>query len=110
MRAFTGLSLAQQREMLAQDLVQTPAENVADVQTLHRLWRVGDADAIAALEAAKLEKLACGKLISAAVGNKITFHPHLRFVSPMLLIAAPNQPAFLSICALQLGWLKFVLA
>ncbi len=48
MRAFTGLTLAQQREMLAQDLVQTPAQNVEDVRTLHRLWRVGDADAIAA--------------------------------------------------------------
>ena len=58
MRAFTSLSLAQQREMLAQDLVQTPAENVADVQTLHRLWQVGDADAISAWQAAKSETLA----------------------------------------------------
>ena len=55
MRAFTHLSLAEQREMLAQDLVQTPAENVEDVRTLHRLWRVGDADAIAAWQAAKSE-------------------------------------------------------
>ena len=61
MRAFTSLSLAQQREMLAQDLVQTPAENVADVQTLHRLWQVGDADAISAWQAAKSEMLARDK-------------------------------------------------
>ena len=41
MRAFTGLTLAEQREMLAQDMVQTPAQNADDIKALHRLanWR-----------------------------------------------------------------------
>ncbi|ALP61680.1 TraB/GumN family protein [Paraburkholderia caribensis] len=109
MRAFTGLTLAQQREMLAQDLVQTPAENVADVQTLHRLWRLGDADAISAWEAAKSEKLARDKRISAQVDNKILFDRNRRFVNRMLLIAAPNKPVFVAIGALHLGGQKGVL-
>ncbi|WP_241024672.1 TraB/GumN family protein [Burkholderia sp. Ac-20365] len=109
MRAFTGLTLAQQREMLAQDLVQTPAENVADVQTLHRLWRVGDADAIAAWEAAKSEKLARDPRVSAQVDNKIVFDRNRRFVTRMLQIAAPNKPVFVAIGALHLGGQKGVL-
>ncbi len=46
MRAFTGLTLAEQREMLAQDIAQTPAQNADDIKALHRLWRIGDADAV----------------------------------------------------------------
>jgi uncharacterized protein YbaP (TraB family) len=103
MRAFTGLSLAQQREMLAQDLAQTAADNVADVQTLHRLWRVGDADAIAAWEAAKSEKLARDKRISASIDNKILFDRNRRFVTRMIAISAPNKPVFVAIGALHLG-------
>jgi uncharacterized protein YbaP (TraB family) len=109
MRAFTGLTLAQQREMLAQDLVQTPAENVEDVRTLHRLWRVGDADAIAAWQAAKSEKLARDKRISDSIDNKIVYDRNRRFVSRMLLIAAPNKPVFVAIGALHLGGRKGVL-
>lgn len=109
MRAFTSLSLAQQREMLAQDLVQTPAENVADVQTLHRLWRVGDADAISAWQAAKSEVLARDKRVSDSVDNKIVYERNRRFVSRMLLIAGPNKPVFVAIGALHLGGPKGVL-
>lgn len=109
MRAFTGLSLPQQREMLAQDLVQTPAQNVADVETLLRLWRVGDADAIAAWQAAKLETLARDPRVSASVNNKILFDRNRRFVSRMLLIAAPNKPVFVAIGALHLGGPRGVL-
>ncbi|ABE32744.1 traB family protein [Paraburkholderia xenovorans LB400] len=109
MRAFTGLTLAQQREMLAQDLVQTPAQNVEDVRTLHRLWRVGDADAIAAWQAAKSEKLARDKRISDSIDNKIVYDRNRRFVSRMLLIAAPNKPVFVAIGALHLGGPKGVL-
>lgn len=110
MRAFTGLTLAQQREMLAQDLVQTPAENVADVQTLHRLWRVGDADAISAWETAKSEKLARDARLSAAIDNKIVYDRNRRFVARMVAIAAPNRPVFVAIGALHLGGPKGVLA
>ncbi|WP_035484054.1 TraB/GumN family protein [Paraburkholderia phenoliruptrix] len=109
MRAFTGLSLAQQREMLAQDLVQTPAQNVEDVRTLHRLWRVGDADAIAAWEAAKTEKLARDKRVSDSIDDRIVYARNRRFVSRMLLIAAPNKPVFVAIGALHLGGRKGVL-
>lgn len=109
MRAFTGLTLAQQREMLAQDLVQTPAENVDDVKTLHRLWRVGDADAIAAWQAAKTEKLARDKRISDSIDNRIVYERNRRFVSRMLLIAGPNKPVFVAIGALHLGGRKGVL-
>ena len=110
MRAFTGLTLAQQREMLAQDLVQTPEENVADVQTLHRLWRVGDADAIAAWDTAKSEKLARDQRLSASIDNKIVYERNRRFVSRMVAIAAPNKPVFVAIGALHLGGPKGVLA
>lgn len=109
MRAFTGLSLAQQREMLAQDLVQTPAQNVADVRALHRLWRVGDADAIAAWQAAKSENLARDQRISDSIDNRIVYERNRRFVSRMLQIAAPNKPVFVAIGALHLGGPKGVL-
>jgi uncharacterized protein len=109
MRAFTSLSSAQQREMLAQDLVQTPAGNLADVKTLHRLWQVGDADAIAAWQAAKSEVLARDKRVSDSVDNKIVYERNRRFVARMLLIAAPNKPVFVAIGALHLGGSKGVL-
>ncbi|NML32015.1 TraB/GumN family protein [Paraburkholderia sp. G-4-1-8] len=109
MRAFTGLSAAQQREMLAQDLVQTPAQNVEDVRTLHRLWRVGDADAIAAWQAAKSEKLARDKHVSATIDNRIVYERNRRFVTKMLQLAAPNKPVFVAIGALHLGGPKGVL-
>ncbi|WP_207000159.1 TraB/GumN family protein [Trinickia mobilis] len=110
MRAFTGLTLAEQREMLAQDLAQTPAENVADVVELHRLWRIGDADAIAAWAAAKSDKLARSQRISDAIDNKIVYERNRRFVARMMLIAAPNKPVFVAIGALHLGGPKGVLA
>jgi uncharacterized protein YbaP (TraB family) len=109
MRAFTGLTLAQQREMLAQDLVQTPAENVSDVKTLRRLWRMGDADAIAAWQTAKTEKLARDQRISNSIDNRIVYERNRRFVSRMLLIAGPNKPVFVAIGALHLGGRKGVL-
>ncbi|NIF79886.1 TraB/GumN family protein [Paraburkholderia sp. Cy-641] len=109
MRAFTGLSAAQQREMLAQDLVQTPAQNVADVRALHRLWQVGDADAIAAWQAAKSEKLARDKRVSNSIDNRIVYERNRRFVTRMLQIAAPNKPLFVAIGALHLGGPKGVL-
>ncbi|TAM06564.1 MAG: TraB/GumN family protein [Paraburkholderia sp.] len=110
MRSFTNLSLAQQREMLAQDLAQTPAQNVADVNTLLHLWRLGDADAIAAWEIARSEKLAHDKRVSDSVDNRIVYERNRRFVSRMLQIAAPNKPVFVAIGALHLGGRKGVLA
>jgi uncharacterized protein len=110
MRAFTGLTLAEQREMLAQDLQQTPAENVADVEELHRLWRIGDADAIAAWASAKSDRLARSQQISDAIDNKIVYERNRRFVARMLLIAGPNKPIFVAIGALHLGGPKGVLA
>ncbi|AOK28156.1 polysaccharide biosynthesis protein GumN [Burkholderia singularis] len=109
MRAFTGLTLAQQREMLAQDLVQTPAQNADDVRALHRLWRIGDADAIAAWAVAKTERLARAKPIAESIDNKIVYERNRRFVARMTAIAGPNRPLFVAIGALHLGGPKGVL-
>jgi uncharacterized protein YbaP (TraB family) len=109
-RAFTNLTLTEQREMLAQDLLETPAETVEDVKQLHRLWRVGDADAIAAWTTAKSERLATSKAVSRALDNKIVYERNQRFTTRMLLIAAPSRPLFVAIGALHLGGPKGVLA
>ncbi|MFP3608195.1 TraB/GumN family protein, partial [Paraburkholderia sp. SIMBA_053] len=76
---------------------------------LHRLWRVGDADAIAAWEAAKTEKLARDKRVSNSIDERIVYARNRRFVSRMLLIAAPTKPVFVAIGALHLGGRKGVL-
>ena len=109
MRAFTNLSLAEQREMLAQDLAQTPAQNMDDVKTLHRLWRVGDADAIAAWASAKSERLARTPEVARMLDNRIVYDRNRRFVARMTAIAAPNRPVFVAIGSLHLGGPKGVL-
>jgi uncharacterized protein YbaP (TraB family) len=106
---FTRLTSAQQREMLAQDLVQTPAENVADVKELHRLWRVGDADALKAWDDAKGQKLARSKALADAVDNRVVYERNRRFVARMLALAGPNKPVFVAIGALHLGGRRGVL-
>ncbi|HDR8860203.1 polysaccharide biosynthesis protein GumN [Burkholderia territorii] len=109
MRAFTGLTLAEQREMLAQDMVQTPAQNADDIKALHRLWQIGDADAIFAWAVAKSERLARSKTLSASIDNKILYERNRRFVARMTAIAAPNRPVFVAIGALHLGGPRGVL-
>ena len=110
MRAFTGLTLAQQREMLAQDVAQTPAQDVADVNELVHLWRVGDADAIAAWEVARSERLAHNLRLSESIDNRVVYERNRRFVTRMVQIAAPNRPVFVAIGALHLGGRRGVLA
>lgn len=109
MRAFTGLTLAEQREMLAQDMAQTPAQNADDVKALHRLWRIGDADALAAWAAVKAERLARSKALSDSIDNKILYERNRRFVARMTALAAPNRPLFVAIGALHLGGRRGVL-
>ncbi|RQS64225.1 TraB/GumN family protein [Burkholderia sp. Bp8963] len=109
MRAFTGLTLAEQREMLAQDMVQTPAQNADDIKVLHRLWRIGDADALAAWAVAKTERLSRSKALSASIDNKILYERNRRFVARMTAMAAPNRPLFVAIGALHLGGPRGVL-
>ncbi len=108
--AFTRLTQAQQREMLAQDLVQTPAENVADVKELHRLWRIGDADALKAWDDAKTEKLARSKHLATQIDNRVVVDRNYRFAARMAAMAAPNKPVFVAIGALHLGGRRGVLA
>lgn len=103
MRAFTGLTLAEQREMLAQDITQTPAQNAADVQALHRLWRIGDADAVSAWANAKTERLAHSRALADAVDNKIVYERNRRFTARAIALAGPNRPLFVAIGALHLG-------
>ncbi|MBN3793154.1 TraB/GumN family protein [Burkholderia sp. Ac-20353] len=109
MRAFTGLTLAEQREMLAQDMVQTPAQNADDIKALHRLWRIGDADALAAWAVAKTERLSRSKTLSASIDNKILYERNRRFVARMTAMAASNRPLFVAIGALHLGGPRGVL-
>jgi len=101
--AFTRLTQAQQREMLAQDLVQTPAENVADVKELHRLWRIGDADALKAWDDAKTEKLARSKQLATQINNRVVVDRNYRFAARVVAMAGPNKPVFVAIGALHLG-------
>ncbi|PMS20087.1 TraB/GumN family protein [Trinickia dabaoshanensis] len=110
MRSFTNLTLAEQREMLAQDLAQTPAQNMDDVKTLHRLWRIGDADAISAWATAKSERLARTASVARALDNRIVFDRNRRFAARMVAIAAPNRPIFVAIGSLHLGGPRGVLA
>jgi uncharacterized protein len=109
MRAFTGLTLAEQREMLAQDIVQTPAQNAADVQALHRLWRIGDADALAAWASAKSERLARSRPVADAIDNKILYERNRRFAARSIALAGPNRPLFVAVGALHLGGPKGVI-
>ncbi|KND57142.1 hypothetical protein BSCH_02068 [Candidatus Paraburkholderia schumanniana] len=106
---FTRLTSAQQREMLAQDLVQTPAENIADVKELHRLWRIGDADALKAWDNAKSSKLARNKALAAQVDNRVVYQRNQRFAARMVQLAAPDKPVFVAIGALHLGGPRGVL-
>ncbi|WP_408118978.1 TraB/GumN family protein [Caballeronia grimmiae] len=106
---FTHLSSAQQREMLAQDLVQSSAENIADVKELHRLWRIGDADALKAWDDAKSSKLARSKALAAQVDNRVVYERNRRFVQRIVALAAPDRPVFVAIGALHLGGERGVL-
>jgi uncharacterized protein YbaP (TraB family) len=110
MSAFTGLTLAEQREMLAQDLKQTPAENVADVHLLHELWKAGDADAMANWQARQSDRLARSRALSERVDDRIVYQRSRRFVARMLLLGGPGQPVFVAIGALHLGGPRGVLA
>ncbi|MBN3728865.1 TraB/GumN family protein [Burkholderia sp. Ac-20379] len=109
MRAFTGLTLAEQREMLAQDIVQTPAQNAADVKALHRLWRIGDADALAAWASAKTERLARSRPVADAIDGKILYERNRRFAARSIALAGPNRPLFVAVGALHLGGPKGVI-
>lgn len=110
MAAFTGLTLDEQREMLAQDLSQTPEENVTDVRILHALWKAGDADALANWQARQSERLARSRELSARVDDRIVYQRSRRFVARILLQAGPGTPMFVAIGALHLGGPKGVLA
>ncbi len=109
MSTFTRLTSAQQREMLAQDLAQTPAQNIADVKELHRLWRIGDADALKAWDMAKTSKLAKSKVLAEQVDNRVVYERNRRFVQRMVALSAPDKPVFVAIGALHLGGPRGVL-
>ncbi len=109
MQAFTGLTLPEQREMLAQNIRQTPARNAGDVKALHRLWQAGDADAVAAWSAAKSARLARSKTIAVAADNKIIYERNQRFTLRIVLLSTSNNPLFVAIGALHLGGPRGVL-
>lgn len=107
---FAQLGLPAQREMLAQDLVQSPAQNAADLRRLHALWRAGDADALAAWQARKDAALARDKALSEQIADRTVVRRNRRFVVRMLRLAGPRQPIFVAIGALHLGGPQGVLA
>lgn len=108
--AFDQLTLAQQREMLEQDLAQSPQQNAADLRHLHALWRDGDADQLFAWQAEKSAKLTRDKTASDAIDEGIVYQRNRRFVSRMVAMADPRKPVFVAIGALHLGGPRGVLA
>jgi uncharacterized protein len=81
-----------------------------DVKALHRLWRVGDADAIAAWASAKSERLARSPEVARSLDNRIVYDRNRRFAARVTAIAAPNRPVFMAIGSLHLGGPKGVLS
>lgn len=108
--AFARLTSAEQREMLAQSLAQTLAQNAADMRKLHSLWRAGDADQMAAWQSRLSKKLTHSSSISEAIDEKTLYQRNRRFVARILLAAKPGQPLFIAIGALHLGGPRGVLA
>jgi uncharacterized protein len=103
MRAFTGLSLAEQWEMLAEDLTQTPEQDVADVRTLHALWLAGDADKLYAWQSEKTAQLAHAPELAHALDERTVLRRNRRFVVRALLLATPGKPIFVAVGVLHLG-------
>ncbi|MCY0386937.1 TraB/GumN family protein [Robbsia sp. Bb-Pol-6] len=110
MRAFDTLTLAEQREMLEQDLAQAPQQNAADLRRVHALWRAGDAERLFAWQRARSAQLARDPGVSAAIDDKILFQRNRRFAARMQALAQPRRPVFVAIGALHLGGPRGVLA
>ncbi|MGI4858474.1 MAG: TraB/GumN family protein [Janthinobacterium lividum] len=109
MRAFDTLTLAEQREMLEQDLAQAPQQNAADLRRVHALWRAGDAERMFAWQREKSAQLARDPAVSAAIDDKILFQRNRRFTARMQALAQPRRPVFVAIGALHLGGPRGVL-
>ena len=110
MRAFTNLRPAEQWEMLAQDLAQTPQQNAADMRQLHELWREGDADKLAAWSAARSQRLAQTPDLSNALDEKILYRRNRHFARRIADLSLPDKPLFVAIGVLHLGGSRGVLA
>ncbi len=108
--AFARLSRAEQSEMLAQSLAQTPEQSAADMRELYLLWRAGDADQLAVWQTKMTGKLAHSRLISEAIDEKTLYQRNRRFTARLLLMAEPEVPLFAAIGALHLGGPRGVLA
>ncbi|MGI4983732.1 MAG: TraB/GumN family protein [Janthinobacterium lividum] len=109
MRAFDTLTLAEQREMLEQDLAQAPQQNAADLRRVHALWRAGDAQRLFDWQREKSAQLARDPAVSAAVDDKILFQRNRRFAARMQALAQPRRPVFVAVGALHLGGPRGVL-
>ncbi|GAB3629441.1 hypothetical protein GCM10027419_42930 [Pandoraea terrae] len=109
MDAFTGLSAAQQNELLAQELAQTPARSTSQLRELHRLWRAGDADMIYDFSQSKAEQVRQRPALADAIDERIVYARNRRFMARMLFLADPGKPVFVAIGALHLGGPRGVL-
>ncbi|CAM2139165.1 TraB/GumN family protein [Pararobbsia alpina] len=110
MRAFTNLRPAEQWEMLAQDLAQTPQQNAADMRQLHALWREGDADKLAAWSAARSQRLAQTPDLSNALDEKVLYRRNRHFARRIADLSLPDKPLFVAVGVLHLGGPRGVLA
>lgn len=109
MDAFTGLTGAQQNELLAQELALTPARATAQVEELHRLWRAGDAELVFDWSQSKAEQVRQNVALAEAIDDRILYSRNRRFVARMLFIADPGKPVFIAIGTLHLGGPRGVL-
>lgn len=103
MEAFTGLTHAQQLELLGQELALSPARDTANIKELHRLWRAGDAETIYEWSQSKAVTVRQSQVLAQQVDERILYARNRRFVARMLFIADPGKPVFVAIGALHLG-------
>lgn len=103
MDAFTGLSAAQQNELLAQELVLTPKKATAQVEELHRLWRAGDAELVFDWSQGKAAQVRRNVALADAIDERILYSRNRRFLARMLFLADPGKPVFVAIGTLHLG-------
>ncbi len=108
--AFARLTHAEQLEMLAQSLAQTPEQSAADIRELHRLWLIGDADRLVIWQSKMTEKRVHSRRISDAIDEETLYRRNRRFAARLLLMAEPEVPLFAAIGALHLGGPHGVLA
>lgn len=110
MSAFTGLSRAEQDEMVAEELALPPSAGIEQLHELHRLWRAGDAEMIYDWSQSEARQVRQSPRLAREIDERILYARNRRFVTRLLFIADPNKPVFVAIGALHLGGPRGVLS